>query len=145
MKTVIPIEWGSPEYDLSVKIRYDVLRKPIGLEFTEEQLEAEWSDIHLACYNGNAEMMGSLILTVNDDNTLKMRQVAVAEHCQRHGVGRCLVEAAEAYAKHNKHPKIVLNARELAIPFYLELDYELIGEPFIEVGIPHNKMHKLLS
>ncbi len=144
MKTVIPIEWGSPEYDLSVKIRYDLLRKPIGLEFTEAQLEAEWSDVHLACYDNNAEMMGSLMLTPQEDKSLKMRQVAVAEHCQRHGVGRCLVEAAEAYAKVNQFPKMILNARELAIPFYLQLGYELVGDTFIEVGISHNKMQKNL-
>jgi len=39
---------------------------------------------------------------------------------------------------------MVLHAREAAIPFYLRLGYELEGEPFTEVGIPHRRMVKLL-
>jgi predicted GNAT family N-acyltransferase len=39
---------------------------------------------------------------------------------------------------------MVLNARDTAIPFYLHLGYELVGEPFVEVGIPHRKMRKAL-
>ena len=142
--TIIPIEWGSPEYDLSIKIRYDVLRKPINMEFTAEQLSEEWTDVHLACYDTQAEMLGCLILTNLDDKSLKMRQVAVAAIHQRKGVGQRLVEASEQYAKQNKFEKIVLNARITAVPFYISLGYQSIGKEFQEVGIVHQKMEKLM-
>lgn len=145
MKTIIPIEWGSPEYDESVKIRTEVLRKPINMEFEIAQLEAEWVDIHLACYNNRAEMMGSLILSKYDESTYKMRQVAVSERFQKHGVGKALVEASEQYIKSNGANKIILNARELAIPFYEKLDYTIIGDWFLEVGIRHKRLEKKID
>jgi predicted GNAT family N-acyltransferase len=140
--TVIPIDFGTPEYDEAVSIRYDVLRKPLGMQFNVEQLSKEWSDVHLACYADNAEMIGCLILTETEAKTLKMRQVAVKETWQGRGVGKQLVVACEAYAELNGFEKIILHARETAIPFYLNLNYEIIGDTFLEVGIEHKKMLK---
>ena len=142
--TVIPIDFGTPEYDEAVSIRYDVLRKPLGMQFNIEQLSKEWSDIHLACYADNAEMIGCLILTETEVKTLKMRQVAVKESWQGKGVGKQLVIASEAFAKLNNFEKIILHARETAIPFYINLNYEIVGDTFLEVGIEHKKMVKNL-
>lgn len=141
---VAQIEFASPEYDLAVRLRTDVLRKPIGLEFTVEQLAAEWSDVHLACFDARQNMVGCLILTKKDSKTVKMRQVAVAENCQGLGVGRRLVEFSETWAVRNGFEKMELNARETAIPFYRKLNYPTVGERFEEVGIPHFKMEKHL-
>jgi predicted GNAT family N-acyltransferase len=140
--TVIPIDFGTPEYDEMVAIRYDVLRKPLGLEFTIKQLEKEWEDIHFACYSERSEMLGCLILTKVDEHTLKMRQVAVKEKLQGAGVGKALVEASEAYAQINNFTTIELNARNNAIPFYERLGYEIVSDTFTEVGIEHRKMKK---
>jgi predicted GNAT family N-acyltransferase len=140
--TVIPIEFGTPEYDETVALRYEILRKPIGLTFTEEQLSKEWADTHLACYNDASEVIGCLILTNLDDKTLKMRQVAVAVAYQGKGVGKKMVEASEAYAVANHFEQIELNARETAIPFYESLNYEIVSDFFQEVGINHKKMVK---
>ena len=35
------IDHGSPEYQQMVKLREDVLRRPLGLGFTSEELESE--------------------------------------------------------------------------------------------------------
>lgn len=142
MMTVIPIEFGTPEYDEAVNIRYDILRKPLGLQFTTTQLQKEWEDVHFACYNDRSEMIGCLILTKLDEKTLKMRQVAVKEKIQGAGVGKALVEASEAYAEMNGYKKIELNARDTAIPFYEKLGYEIVSDTFVEVGINHKKMVK---
>lgn len=143
--TVIPIDFATPEYDETVALRYEVLRKPLGLTYSVEQLSKEWSDVHLACYNASSELIGCLILTKIDDKTLKMRQVAVASSYQGKGVGRKMVEASEAYAMLNGYEKIELNARATAIPFYLSLDYQSEGDTFVEVGIEHKKMIKTFN
>jgi ribosomal protein S18 acetylase RimI-like enzyme len=144
MYTVIPIEFGTPEYDEAVSIRYEVLRKPLGLDFSVAQLEKEWSDIHLVCYSQHSEMLGCLILSKFEDDTLKMRQVAVKEKRQGAGIGKALVDAAETYAILNGYKTILLNARANAIPFYERLGYEIISDTFTEVGIEHKKMKKTL-
>lgn len=142
--TIFPIEFGTPEYDEAVALRYEVLRKPLGLEFTTDQLAAEWSDIHLAGFDPNGKMVAILILTAIDEQTLKMRQVAVAPHLQGKGLGAQLVHASEALALKRQYQHMVLHARETAVPFYLRLGYQIVGEPFEEVGIPHSKMKKTL-
>ncbi|MDB5033606.1 MAG: yjcF [Chlorobi bacterium] len=131
----------SPAYEETVALRDDILRKPLGLSFTPEQLGAEGGDYHLACYLDGA-LAGCLILTPVDDVALKMRQVAVAEEMQGRGVGRALVERSEEMAREKGFREIVLNARETAVPFYDRLRYERVGDRFEEVGIPHWKMRK---
>jgi predicted GNAT family N-acyltransferase len=141
---VLKIEFASPEYDEAVGIRYDVLRRPLGLEYTTEQLAAEYDQIHLAAYSDNNQMLGYLNLTPLDEQHVKMRQVAVAEAWQGKGVGKRMVAASEELARDMGFLKIVLHARETAVPFYLGLAYQQIGERFEEVGIPHFKMEKAL-
>jgi predicted GNAT family N-acyltransferase len=143
--TIIPIEFGTPEYEESVALRYEVLRKPLGLEFSVEQLAAEWSDTHLAGFDENAKIVAILILTPAGDHQIKMRQVAIDPTLQSKGLGAQLVKASEVLAQKNHFQRMVLHARETAVPFYLKLGYEVVGGQFEEVGIPHFKMEKKLS
>lgn len=145
MLNVFPIEFATPEYDEAVALRYAVLRKPLGLEFTPEQLGAEWSDIHLAACEASGKMVGILLLTPLNDQEIKMRQVAVAPEQQGKGVGAAMVLESETLAKSLNFKKMTLHARETAVPFYLRLGYQSVGARFEEVGIPHFKMEKVLG
>ena len=142
--TVCQIEFGTPEYDEAVALRYEVLRRPLGLQYLPEQLAAEWSDIHLAAFNGSGSIIGVLILTPASASVVKMRQVAVAPDLQGQGVGTVLVAHSESTAKSLGYNKITLHAREKAVPFYLQLGYQKVGDMFEEVNIPHFKMEKLV-
>ncbi len=142
--TILNIEFATPEYDETVQLRDKILRRPLGLTFSEEQLAEEYADFHLAAYTHDWLLRGCLVLTPKGDKTLKMRQVAVDEACQKMGVGRQLVDASEALGRANNFDMMELNARETAVPFYLKLNYTIVGEPFEEVGIAHFKMIKKL-
>ena len=141
---ILPIDFATPEYDEAVRLRYKVLREPLGLDYTPEQLALEYQDIHLACFNEQCTILGCLILSEGGEEVLKMRQVAVSPEWQGKGVGRKLVEASEELGRQYNVHKITLNAREVAIPFYSKLAYLTVGEPFEEVGIKHLKMEKYL-
>lgn len=142
--TILNIEFATPEYDETVQLRDKILRRPLGLTFSEEQLAEEYADFHLAAYTHDWLLRGCLVLTPKGDKTLKMRQVAVDEACQKTGVGRQLVDASEALGRANNFDVMELNARETAVPFYLKLNYAIVGERFEEVGIAHFKMIKKL-
>jgi len=144
MITVYQIEFATPEYDESVALRYEVLRKPLGLEYSPEQLSAEWSDIHLAAFDAWGKMIGILLLSPLDKQEVKMRQVAVAPEQQGRGVGAALVAASEEIARSLEFKKMTLHAREAAALFYLRLGYQTVGDQFEEVSIPHYKMEKML-
>ena len=135
--------YGSAAYEASVALRYEVLRQPLGLEFSSEQLETEASAYHLGCYR-DGELLGCLILVPCDDEKVKMRQVAVADHAQGQGVGRALVAYAEDFARQHGFREITMHARETAVPFYEKLGYRRHGECFEEITIPHWQMCKQL-
>ncbi len=142
---VIEIEFGTPAYDEVLNLRDKILRKPLGLEFTTEEISEEYQQIHLACYNDAFNLLACLVLVIKDENTLKMRQVAVDESQQKKGIGQFLVKESEKWAIENGYIKMVLNARDTAVPFYKKMDYEKHGKQFIEVNIPHYAMRKNLK
>ncbi len=139
------ITFGTPEYDEAVRLRYDILRKPLGRFFNPEDLAPEYNQIHIGCYSRNGELVGYLNLTPLSDKQVKMRQVAVAESVQKTGVGRLLVTYAEERARQLGFEWMELHARETAAAFYDRLAYDRVGERFEEVGIPHFKMKKRLQ
>lgn len=141
--TIRLVPHGSAEYEETVALRDDILRRPLGLQFTSEGLGAEIEDLHLACYL-EEDLVGCLILTPAGSTTVKMRQVAVAEEMQGKGIGRAMVTRSEEIALEHGFTEMVLNARDTAVPFYENLGYERIGEQFEEVTIPHWKMRKEL-
>jgi predicted GNAT family N-acyltransferase len=138
------IQHNSPAYEQTISLRDEILRKPLGMKYDKADLDAESDSFHLACYE-EEEVIGCLVLKpIPESNELKMRQVAVKENQQGKGVGRKLVEFSEEFAKQKGFSKMTLHAREVAVKFYLALDYKIVGEGFEEVGIPHFKMEKLM-
>jgi predicted GNAT family N-acyltransferase len=133
----------SQEYLQAVELRRQVLRLPLGLDFTPEQLASEIDSFHFV---GEVEgiVLATAIATPIDLETVKIRQVAVSQSQQGKGFGREIMLFAEEWAAGNGYKSVVLHAREVVVDFYLKLSYELFDEPFEEVGIPHRKMRKQL-
>jgi len=141
---ILQAEFATPLYDEMIRLRDRILREPLGLEFTVKDLSSEYKDIHLGCYDDQAQLLGCCVLVDQENGELKMRQVAVDIPFQKKGVGKLLVEATEKYGQLNKFNKVVLNARKTAVPFYTKLAYKKNGKEFEEVGISHFKMEKEL-
>lgn len=137
------LDHGSEEYEAALQLRREVLRWPLGLDFTPEQIALEAEDLHLAAYD-SGELRAVLVLTPLDSETVKMRQVAVAPNLQRGGVGTGLVRYSEEVAVERGFREMVMSARETAVPFYQRLGYVVEGEPYEEVTLPHRRMRKRL-
>jgi len=137
------IKFGSDEYGSEVQLRYENLRKPLGLEFSREELDKEQDFFHFGAFDG-AELIGCLVLVPLSQTEINMRQVAVIPDRQGQGIGKRLVQAAEEYAREKGFEWMKLHARETAVPFYLSLGYEIYSDPFFEVTIPHRSMRKRL-
>jgi ribosomal protein S18 acetylase RimI-like enzyme len=119
-----------------------VLRLPLALDLTAEEVAQETDQLHFVAFEGG-EVVGCALLKPSHGEA-KMRQVAVRPELQGQGIGRILVQAFEAEAQARGYPSIVLNARETAVPFYERLGYEVFGEAFEEVTIPHRSLRKHL-
>ena len=133
----------SKDYWKCVRLRDKILREPLHLMFSEEELFLENNQIHIANFEEN-HVTGCLSLVKIDSETLKMRQVCVSEEKQGKGIGSEMIKFAENWARNNHFQQIECNARESAVPFYLNHHYSKIGESFKEVGLVHYKMKKSL-
>jgi predicted GNAT family N-acyltransferase len=134
---------GTPEYAEMLALRRRILRTPLGLDFTPEQIAAEATDLHVVAYL-SVRLVGCLVLTPEAGQTLHMRQVAVDSGVQGQGIGSALVAYAEHLAIERRYTRIELHARETAVPFYLKLGYEVCSEPYIEVTLPHRTMQRTI-
>lgn len=141
----LPILYMSPEYDAAIALRTAVLRIPLNLEFTEEQLESESEEFHFGAFSEDGNLLACLSFKLDSVNCLQMRQVAVETVLQNSGIGQFVVKEAENWAKSKGFTKIILHARDVAVPFYLKQHYETVGEAFIEVNILHRHMQKNIN
>lgn len=142
------LEYGSCDYHTMLDLRNEVLRKPLGLSFTAEQLQQEINDIFIAGFttlNDKEILAGCCILTPISENTVQLRQMAVSPALQGKGTGKEIILFAEAYARKNNFDILTMHARKEATGFYQKLGYDFCGEEFTEVGIPHYEMRKNLK
>jgi N-acetylglutamate synthase-like GNAT family acetyltransferase len=137
------VQHGSAEYRETAALRDRLLRKPLGLQLTPTELEAEIDSYHLACYQDDT-LVACVVLKPARGDKIRMRQLSVTEQCQRQGIGTALVARAECFARELGFQEMVMHARETAVPFYERLGYEKEGERFVEVTIPHFFMRKRL-
>jgi predicted GNAT family N-acyltransferase len=137
------IDHGTKEYQQMVNLRNEILRKPLGLSFTKEELEGEKDDILMGAFEDD-KLLGCCLLTRMDAKTVRLRQMAVPNNMQGKGVGRALMIFAENIARDLGYRKLCMHARKTAVGFYQKLGYGISGDEFLEVTIPHYVMEKAL-
>jgi predicted GNAT family N-acyltransferase len=137
------IDHGSPEYHQMVQLRNDILRKPLGLSFQNDELEHEKEDILIAAFEED-KMLGCCMLINTEPGTVRLRQMAVLNNLQGKGIGRALMQFAENIARDRGFRRITMHARKSATGFYEKLGYVVNGGEFEEVTLPHVVMEKQL-
>ena len=106
--------------------------------------DKEQDSCHLIAVDINEEVVGTGRLHFNNEQEGQIRYMAVNESIQRKGLGSSIVLELEMMAKNKGATKMVLNARENAINFYLSLGYKKIEPYESDTGIPHTTMRKEL-
>ena len=137
------IDHGSPEYRKMINLRLDILRKPLGLSFTQEELNKEKEDILIGAFEDD-EILACCLLTKTEPKTLRLRQMAVQNNLQGKGIGASMMNFAETVARDKGFKKLTMHARKTALGFYEKLGYKVTGDEFLEVTIPHYMMEKKL-
>jgi predicted GNAT family N-acyltransferase len=138
------LPFQSAGYLKTLQLRDEVLRKPLGMGFTSEQLSTEKSDWHLALFDQDL-CVACCVLTPVDNYRVKLRQMAVLPEVQGNKLGSRLLREAESFALSKGFSGMVLHARAYAIPFYEKAGYQTRGGEFTEVGLPHFLMEKVVS
>jgi N-acetylglutamate synthase-like GNAT family acetyltransferase len=137
------IDHGTMQYNQMVSLRNQILRQPLGLSFSKEELEREKEDLLIAAFDDD-DMLGCCILSEVDSSTLRLRQMAVQNNLQGKGIGASMMSFAENLARDKGYKCLMMHARNSAIGFYEKFGYKTIGDEFTEVGVPHHVMEKKL-
>lgn len=138
------INYGDSDYEKMVELRTEVLRKPLGLHFSQEYLENEKDTILIGGFEDEKIIACCLLRKLSED-VIQLQQMAVAPELQKHHIGSELIAFAEEQALQAGFSKLFMHARKTAIGFYQKLGYEIIGDEFEEVNIPHFMMKKDLN
>ena len=138
------LDHGSVEYRQMVKLRDDMLRKPLGLGFTPQELDKEKDNMLIGAFE-DEDMLGCCMLVEENPETVRLRQMAVLNDLQGKGIGRAMMQFAENIARDRGFKRITMHARKSATGFYEKLGYVTTGEEFEEVTLPHVVMEKRLA
>lgn len=131
---------ASDDWRRAVKIREEILRKPLGTSFTTEELAEEKNQIQvIGCVNN--EIIATAVL-VAENADMKMQRVVVVAHLRNLDIGSKMMVFCESYAEKNGFTSVYCHARNSAVNFYLNNRYVVEGDFFDEDEIPHLKMRK---
>lgn len=137
------IDYGTPEYQQMVKMRDDILRKPLGLSFSSDELTVEKDNILIAAYE-DEQMLGCCMLVEITDDKAQLRQMAVLNTLQGKGIGRALLQFAENIARDHGYRIMCMHARKNTVSFFEKMGYKISSDEFIKLTIPHLEMEKEL-
>lgn len=125
--------------------RWELLRKPLGMSKESLKDDREDSSYHLMGINDENDVIASGRVHFNDKKEAQIRYMAVKDNYKRKGIGSEIVIKLEDYASSKGAIRMVLNARENALSFYLSLGY-IEKDPYqSDTGIPHSRMEKNLT
>lgn len=136
------VRYGSDGYREVMAMRDRLLRRPLGLTWSIEDLEGEAEQLHFALVDENETLIACVVVKPLDEETAKVRQMAVDENHRLIGAGRRLIQGVEEVLRQRNFRRIEMDAREEAIGFYTKLGYEIEGDEFTQVTIPHYRMTK---
>lgn len=135
------VQFGSKEYLALLNFRYQNLRKPLGLEWSESDLENENKQYHFGVLFKN-KIIGSCLLKKISGRQARIRQMAIKEEFQNLGLGKKLLNFVETYAKNKKYSNIIITARFSAVGFYKKQGFNAVGNKFIDVTVVSIMMKK---
>jgi GNAT superfamily N-acetyltransferase len=137
------IDFGTPEYQQMIKMREDILRKPLGLTFSKEEIEKEKDNLLIGAFE-EEQMLGCCMIVEMAPQKARLRQMAVLNNLQGKGIGRALIQFAENLARDHGYRVMSMHARKPTVTFFEKMGYKITSPEFVEITIPHYEMEKEL-
>lgn len=110
---------------------------PQELEWDEHDAKAT----HVVAYDASDQVIGTARLLADGH----IGRMAVLESWRRNGVGSAMLEKLLLVAQQQNLSKVFLHAQTSAIGFYERHGFRILGEEFMDAGIPHHYMEKDLA
>ena len=128
--------------DAALALRHEVFCQEQGVPEYEELDGRDVEGVHLAAIAGE-ELVGTCRL-LKIGSTVQFSRLAVRADARRQGIATALLELAEAETRSSGGRRLVLHAQTYARELYESAGYRVRGRTFVEAGIEHIAMEKVL-
>lgn len=127
------------------KTELALVRRLVFLQEQHVPEELEWDEHDEICHH--------ILITDNNHNAIATGRIkpdghigrmAVLKPWRNQGVGSAILTALIKYAATNKMQNVYLHAQTTAIPFYEKHGFTLCSDEFMDAGIPHKTMQKII-
>ena len=135
------IQYNSPPYTEALRLREDVMRKPLGILLSEEDIKDDDNKTHICGYYGD-ELVCGCSLKVIHHKIAHIYSVFVKQIYQNQGIGQELMTFAESYAKSLGVARLYVEGRKAAQRFYQKCDFTPCGSEYVDMNILHQDMRK---
>jgi predicted GNAT family N-acyltransferase len=134
---------GPQEMAAALKLRHDVFCREQGVPEREELDGRDHEGLHLVAVSPEGEVLATCRLLIVGPTT-QFSRLAVRAAYRRRGIATAMLEAADNETRAAGGRRIVLHAQTYARHLYELAGYEPRGRLFVEAGIEHIAMEKIL-
>ena len=122
------------------------VRRAVFIDEQQVPEELEWDEYDETCQH--------ILVTDENDQAIATGRIkpdghigrmAVLKPHRKSGVGSAVLNALLHHAKKTGLQRVYLHAQTTAIPFYIKHGFVVCSEEFIDAGIPHKTMEKIIT
>ncbi|WP_299018595.1 YbgC/FadM family acyl-CoA thioesterase [uncultured Tepidimonas sp.] len=140
---VVTGRWSALERD-AAPLRRAVFVGEQGIPESEEWDAADATALHAVAINALGQAVGTGRLLAAEPGVGKIGRMAVHRALRGTGVGAAVLAALIEAARTRGDHTLRLSAQRTAMGFYQRQGWQCVGEPYDEVGIPHQTMERRL-
>jgi predicted GNAT family N-acyltransferase len=133
---------GEAEMAAALALRHDVFCVEQGVPVYEELDGRDGEGIHLVAVSDGPLLATCRLLFVGP--TVQFSRLAVRQSARRQGIASALLALADEETRAGGARRLVLHAQTYARALYEAAGYEPRGRIFMEAGIEHIAMEKIL-
>ncbi len=138
------IKTHHPDYSRELILRWEVLRKPLGLPPGSELVPEEKEYLHLLAIDGK-KVVGCVLFHQEGIDCGQVDQMAISEEYHGIGFARQLMVAMELALTKKGIRDVYALVNEEVVGFYLQLGYHAEGKKVARFGTSHQMMRKTLA
>lgn len=135
------IQYNLPEYKETLQLRENVMRKPLGLLLSAEDVKDDNVRTHIGGYC-NGVLICACSFKIIHRKIAHLYSVCVKQEFQNRGVGQQLMHFTEKYVKLHGAARLYVEGRKSAKKFYQKCGFSPCGSEYIDMNILHQDMRK---
>ncbi|MGV3722358.1 MAG: GNAT family N-acetyltransferase [Actinomycetota bacterium] len=144
MSPVVRLIHSDEEYQAALRVRRLVFVQEQGGPLEDEPDQHDATARHFVMVHAD-EVIGAARIYQPEAGLTKIGRVCLLPERRGEGLGELLMRELLRYAASLEAARIVLDAQCYAIPFYERLGFRVVGEEFLDAGIPHRRMELPLA